>query len=86
MYLWYMFCVLSECCLMPGSLCQACVLFSKGWICKIVDKIWGRYFFDPEDDLPLHVILTNHDSDKEDDDDDIPLADLIKLCTADVEA
>ena len=58
--------------------------FLKAGFAKSLTKS-GDDIFDPEDDLPLHVILTNHDSDKEDED-DIPLADLIKLCPADVEA
>ena len=70
---------------MPGSLCQACVSqLLKSGFAKSLSKS-GDNIFDPEDDLPLHGISIIHDSDKEDDN-DIPLADLMKLCATDVEA
>ena len=58
--------------------------FLKAGFAKSLTKS-GDDIFDPEDDLPLHLITTNRDSDIEDDD-DIPLADLMKLYDAGVEA
>ena len=66
-----------------SSLCVA-RCFLKAGFAKSLTKS-GDDIFDPEDDLPLHLITTNRDSDIEDDD-DIPLADLMKLYDAGVEA